>query len=491
METPSSTKQPFTVKVDSDHKATEFRPFSVAPPHMLSFHLAWFSLFSCCFSTFAVASLLPVIRDDLNLTDADISHAGTVTFLGSIFSRLAMGPACDLFGPRLTSATVSLITASILFMAPFISSPQSFTLFRFLVGLSLANFVANQFWMSSMFSGRVVGLANAFSGGWANTGSGVTQLVLPMVYTLIVNYGFLPSTAWRITLFFPATLQVLTALLVLICGQDTPDKKYYRPVYGPRKERKTGQLLEVLEGLKNYRGWILGLIYGCCFGVELTIDNIIAQYFYDRFGLDIQVAGAVAATFGLANLVSRPVGGWFSDWMGERFGMRGRLWGLWGAQMVAGLLCVLLGRVNSLLGSLLVMFGFSFFVQAAAGLTFGVVPFVSKSFGSRFAKLFLLSFVDVIYVYDGKLRREAVERSLGVISGMTGSGGAVGAVIAQLLLFSGSKFSRQAGISLMGLMMIVCTQAITLIYFSQWGGMFCGPSSDLTSYDGADYSLLA
>ncbi|KAK6926526.1 FAD/NAD(P)-binding domain [Dillenia turbinata] len=34
------------------------------------------------------------------------------------------------------------------------------------------------------------------------------------------------------------------------------------------------------------------------------------------------------------------------------------------------------------------------------------------------------------------------------------------------------------------------TQAITLICFPQWGGMFCGPSSDLTSYDGAGYSLL-
>lgn len=59
-------------------------------------------------------------------------------------------------------------------------------------------------------------------------------------------------------------------------------------------------------------------------------------------------------------------------------------------------------------------------------------------------------------------------RSLGVISGMTGSGGTVGAVVTQLLLFSGSKFSKQTSISLMGMMMIVCTLPITLIYFPQW-----------------------
>ena len=90
------------------------------------------------------------------------------------------------------------------------------------------------------------------------------------------------------------------------------------------------------------------------------------------------MAGAIAASFGLGNLVSRPVGGVVSDEMGRRFGMRGRLWSLWAVQTVAGLLCVLLGRVGSLWGSAAVMCCFSFFVQAASGLTFGVVHFISK-----------------------------------------------------------------------------------------------------------------
>ena len=110
----------------------------------------------------------------------------------------------------------------------------------------------------------------------------------------------------------------------------------------------------------------------------MTTDNVIAQYFYDRFDVDLQLAGTIAASFGMANLFSRPIGGVISDKMGKRFGMRGRLWGLWVVQTVAGLLCVLLGRINSLWGSIVVMCGFSVFVQAASGLTFGVVPFVSQ-----------------------------------------------------------------------------------------------------------------
>ncbi|PON84237.1 Major facilitator [Trema orientale] len=445
----------FSLPVDRDQKATVFRPLSISSPHMRAFHLAWLSLFACFFSTFSIPPLTAVIRRDLNLTDADISHAGVASFVGSIFSRLAMGPACDLVGPRIASATLSLLTApAVLAMSFLVSSPKAFIAVRFLVGFSLANFVASQFWMSSMFSGPVVGLANGVAAGWANVGSGVTQLVMPLIYSVLMESLHLPSpTAWRVSFTFPAAFQAVTAILVLTFGQDRPN-----PVDSEPQKSKESLNVVLFRGVKNYRGWVLALLYGFSFGAELTTDNIIAEYFYDRFGVNIEVAGMIAASFGMANLFSRPAGGLVSDELARRFGMRGRLWGLWAVQTVAGLLCVSLGRVNSLWGSILVMCGFSVSVQAASGLTFGVVPFVSK-------------------------------RSLGVISGMTGSGGTFGAVITQLLLFSDSKFSKQTSISLMGVMMIVCTLPITLIHFPKWGGMLCGPSYDISSTTD-HYSLL-
>ena len=368
----------FALPVDAEHKATVFKPFSLAAPHMRAFHLAWLSLFATFFSTFAIPPLLPIIREDLNLTDTDIGNAGIASFMGSIFSRLAMGTACDVFGPRIASATLSLVTVPIVFSACFISTPQAFIVLRFLIGFSLANFVSNQFWMSSMFSGCVVGVANGVAAGWADVGAGATQLIMPLIFASITSFNVPAFTAWRVAFVVPALFQAVTALMVLFYGQDLPDGNYKRRRQPSSTKPRESVFKVLVHGISNYRGWVLGLTYGYCFGVELTVDNIIAQYFYDRFNLNIETAGAIAASFGVMNLFSRPAGGVISDKMGRMFGIRGRLWSLWVVQTVAGLLCILLGRVNTLGASILVICVFSVFVQAASGLTFGVVPFVSK-----------------------------------------------------------------------------------------------------------------
>ncbi|CAL0313183.1 unnamed protein product [Lupinus luteus] len=391
-----SQQKKFDLCVDSEHKATELRLFSIAKPHMRAFHLSWVSFFSCFVSSFAIPPLIPIIRDNLNLTATDIGNAGVASVSGAVFARIAMGTACDLFGPRFASASLILLTAPAVYCTSMISSPTSFLLVRFFTGFSLSTFVSTQFWMSSMFSAPVVASANGLSGGWGNVGGGAIQLIMPIVFSAIREIGASKFTAWRITFFVPAIFQVLTAFSVLILGQDMANGNFNRlKKSGDQPKDEFSRVL--YHGITNYRGWILALTYGYCFGVELTIDNIIAEYFYDRFDLKLHTAGIIAASFGLANIFSRPAGGFISDAVGKRFGMRG------------------------------------------------------------------------------------------VISGMTGAGGNVGAVLTQLIFFKGSKFSKEKGITLMGVMIIICTLPLFTIYFPQWGGMLFGPSSKNVSEE--DYYL--
>jgi len=442
----------FRVPVDSEHKSLVMKPWYFARPHFPAFHLSWLAFFAAFVSTFAPAALLPVIRDNLDLTKTDLGNAGIAAVCGAIAARVAMGNFVDTYGPRFGIGLCIGLTAPAVYCIGLCTNAAGFIISRLFIGFSLATFVACQFWCTSMFNTKVVGAANAIAAGWGNMGGGFTHFLMPLVFDGIKSAGSPAFQAWRWSFFVPASFQVLLTICTMALCQDMPDGNF-------AALRKSGDMRKVnawrtwKAAIGNYRTWVMTLTYGYCFGVELTVDNVLPQYMYDQFRLDLHIAGLLAAVFGMMNLFSRPSGGYISDYAAKKFGMRGRLWALWIIQTLGGLFCLLMGLTSKSLGATMaILVIFSIFCQQSCGLSFGVAPFVSK-------------------------------RSTGLVSGFVGSGGNVGGAVTQALFFTYTGLSTPDGFKWMGIMTMGVTALYMLMYFPMWGGMFAKAKEGVTEED--------
>ena len=73
-----------------------------------------------------------------------------------------------------------------------------------------------------MFTPKIVGGANAITGGWGNLGGGITQVVTVIMFEYFAQYG--PYfRAWRQCYFAPGLLHLLCGVLcVPRCARAPP-----------------------------------------------------------------------------------------------------------------------------------------------------------------------------------------------------------------------------------------------------------------------------
>lgn len=84
----------------------------------------------------------------------------------------------DIYGPRFGISLCIGLTAPAVYCIALCDSAIGFIISRLFIGFSLAVFVACQFWCTSMFTGRIVGAANAVAAGWGNMGGGFTSFIM-------------------------------------------------------------------------------------------------------------------------------------------------------------------------------------------------------------------------------------------------------------------------------------------------------------------------
>jgi MFS transporter, NNP family, nitrate/nitrite transporter len=216
------------------------------------------------FATFSAAPLIPVIRNNLDLTKSDLGGAAIASVTGAVFSRILIGVVCDSYGPRYGHGFLQLLSCTATFGIALVDNAAGFIVCRMVIGFSLATFVCCQFWCSVLFNVRIVGTANATGAGWGNLGGGVTQLVMPYLFQGIESSQ--PAfIAWRCAFLVPASAQVIMGLAILMFGQDLPQGNYADLVESGVKP-KAKSTMEFLAAVKNYRTWVMVLNYGYCFG---------------------------------------------------------------------------------------------------------------------------------------------------------------------------------------------------------------------------------
>ena len=196
---------------------------------------------------------------------------------------------------------------------------------------------------------------------------------------------------------------VVLGVLYYFFTQDTPkgnlsELRKNDPDYALKNEEKGA----FGAAFKDVRVWALFAIYGACFGVELTINNIAAIYFKDYFSLDLKTAGLIAGLFGLMNIFARSLGGVFGDRFGIKYGLKGRVKFLFFVLLLEGFSLMLFSKMTVLPLAIATMIIFSLFTQMSEGATYSVVPFINK-------------------------------KAIGAVSGIVGAGGNAGAVAAGFL----------------------------------------------------------
>lgn len=354
--------------------------------------------------------LLSEIARSLDLTRREIFVSSVLALVSSAFTRIWIGPFNDMYGARwmmcLTLVAAAIPTA---LSGLLLQSRISLYLLRLFIGVAGSSFVTCQYWTVSMFTKEIAGTANAIAAGWGNLGGGVAQVVMgsllfPLVKILYggkcfgtcsdghvdddavqLEYDRPSDLAWRTIMVFPALLSCIMAYVVLRYGDDTPKGNVnylnagIQNISHPVPESPLVNMwANIRKGATNLNTFLLSFQYGCCFGVEITMTQAAALYFTDEFGQSTESAAAIASVFGWMNILARGVGGFCSDWAHSRSGLRGRLWCQALLLVVEGLLIIMFSFTSTMGGAVAVMAVFSFFVQAAEGSTFGIVPYVDE-----------------------------------------------------------------------------------------------------------------
>jgi NNP family nitrate/nitrite transporter-like MFS transporter len=404
-------------------------------------HLTWMAFFITFVVWFNHAPLMVAIRDTLGLDDQQVKTLLILNVALTIPARIVVGMLVDKYGPKIMFSMLLGISSFICFFFALADNFQQMAAARFMLGFVGAGFVIGIRMISEWFPAKQVGLAEGIYGGWGNFGSAAAAMSLPtlaliyggddgwryaigttgaiaLVYAFIY-YNSVSDTPKGSTYFKPkksGAMEVtskgdfflyiimsvpLYAALALLAWKLSPSgvslltqeisyavyvglvalfayQVYH--IYQVNKDIFTTEVPEI-HRYKFKQVAVLDLAYLATFGSELAVVSMLPLFFSDTFNLSAVQAGLLASGFAFMNLVSRPIGGLFSDKWGRKRTLTICISGLAVGYVVLGMITPEWFLVFAVLATM----ACSFFVQAGEGAVFAVVPLVQRRLTGQIA----------------------------------------------------------------------------------------------------------
>jgi NNP family nitrate/nitrite transporter-like MFS transporter len=260
--------------------------------------------FTVCFAVWTIFSIIGLkIKQDLGLTDTQFGVLVATPILTGSLSRLLLGIWTDQYGGRLVYTILMLTTAVATYLLSSVSTYEMFLVAALGVGLAGGSFAVGIAYVSQWYGKEKQGTALGIF-GMGNVGAAVTNFGAPF---LVVALG------WQQTAQVYSGVLIVTAIIFWFMTKDDP-----KLVARREKNEAARPILEQLEPLKNLQVWRFSLYYFFVFGAYVALALWLPRYYMGVYGLEIQVAGMLAAAYALPGSIFRALGGWMSDKFGAR-----------------------------------------------------------------------------------------------------------------------------------------------------------------------------
>ncbi len=426
---------------------TGFSVFNFADRKIQILHLSWIAFFTTFFLWFCHVPLMPLIKESFGLSMEEAKALLFLNVALTIPARTIFGSLVDKYGPRLMYSLLLAISGCICFMFAWAQDYSQLAAARFLLGFAGAGFVIGIRLVTEWFPVKSAGTAPGIYGGWGNFGAAIANWALPAMataFTLWVGSDY----GWRAAVSVAGVVSILYAGVFYLTVRNTPKGSIYfspKKVGAMEVSSKGDFVLYLIMALPifiamgiitwslspaqvgllsqfvTYAIWLgllvcflwhayasfrlnrenfdaeldpmhrykfkqvalLDLAYAVTFGAEIAVVSMMPLMFSnpDTYGFSLAKASLMAGCFMAMNLIARPGGGWMSDKIGRKTTLMITVIG-------SALGYVGLSMMNpswSLVSIGAVVIFCSFFAQAGAGATFGVVPTIKRRLTGQIA----------------------------------------------------------------------------------------------------------